>query len=78
MTVMTKADLAYAMATLLCLDLYMVKDLNRLKDETLNKMFNGYIQNAKDVNHQLEREQDRHKIAYDKLLKELESCRKKT
>lgn len=49
-----KAEFAHAMATLLCLNHNMEADLMKLEDATLHKMYNSYIQNAKDSNHLLE------------------------
>ncbi len=53
---MKKSDLAAALATLLCLDRVMVKDLENLQIETLEKMYHNYNQNAKDANNHLEQQ----------------------
>lgn len=50
----TKEDFANALGTLLCLDRVMISNLEILKIETLAKMYNNYIQNAKDSNNKLE------------------------
>lgn len=55
---MVKEEYAHTMATLLCLDRVMIKDLMNLDITTLAKMYVNYIQNAKDSNHALERAHD--------------------
>jgi|TARA_B110000908_G_C10198961_1_gene424393 hypothetical protein len=52
---MNKDDYAYAMATLLCLDRGMEKDLMQLSIETLAKMYVSYVDNAKRSNDAIER-----------------------
>jgi len=49
-----KDEFAHAVGTLLALDHCMIKDLMHLQPETLVKMYNNYIQNAKDANNKLE------------------------
>lgn len=61
---MVKAEYAYAMATLLCLDRGMEEQLMLLSEEVLAKMYTNYIQNAKDANHKLEQTID----AYEQKL----------
>lgn len=51
---MKKQDYAETMATLLSLDRVMVKDLMKLEESTLGKMYANYIQNAKNVTHKME------------------------
>lgn len=53
--IMSKADLAHTMSTLLSLDHVMTADLMKLKEETLAKMYTNYLQNAKEAEHKLER-----------------------
>jgi len=48
---MTKQEVAHTMVILLSLDRVMIKDLMKLDESTLNKMYFGYLQNAKNYNH---------------------------
>tara|TARA_R100001443_G_scaffold110913_1_gene123236 strand:- start:40847 stop:41071 length:225 start_codon:yes stop_codon:yes gene_type:complete len=48
---MTKQEVAHTMVILLSLDRVMIKDLMKLDESTLNKMYSGYLQNAKNYNH---------------------------
>jgi len=48
---MTKQEVAHTMVILLSLDRVMIKDLMKLDENTLNKMYSGYLQNAKNYNH---------------------------
>jgi len=48
---MTKQEVAHTMVILLSLDRVMIKDLMKLEESTLNKMYSGYLQNAKNYNH---------------------------
>ena len=48
---MTKQEVAPTMVILLSLDRVMIKDLMKLDENTLNKMYSGYLQNAKNYNH---------------------------
>lgn len=48
---MTKQEVAHTMVILLSLDRVMIKDLMKLDESTLNKMYSGYLQNAKEYNH---------------------------
>jgi|TARA_B110000908_G_scaffold115269_1_gene135169 hypothetical protein len=52
---MNKDDYAHTMATLLCLNRGMEKELKTLSIETLAKMYVSYIDNAKRSNHAIER-----------------------
>ena len=47
----SKAEVANTMVILLSLDRVMAKDLMKLEEATLNKMYAGYLQNAKNFNH---------------------------
>jgi hypothetical protein len=58
---MTKTQYAETMATLLCLDRVMIKDLMKLDIDTLAKMYVNYIQNCKDANNALEDVQSAYK-----------------
>lgn len=49
---MTKYDVANTVRILLSLDQVYVKELMKLPEDVLNKMYAGYIQNAKNYNHQ--------------------------
>lgn len=57
----TKSEVANTMVILLSLDRVMAKDLMKLEEATLNKMYAGYLQNAREYNHQEDklREQER-------------------
>lgn len=70
---MTKSDIAYTMTILLSLDRSMAKDLMKMQESTLNKMYSGYLQNAKNVNHVEDtvREQERTIREQQKIIREL-------
>jgi hypothetical protein len=46
-----KTELAHTLCILLSLDRVMIKDLMKLEERTLSKMYAGYLQNAKNYNH---------------------------
>ena len=48
---MKKQDVANTMCILLSLDRIMAKDLMKLPEDTLNKMYRNYNQNALSTNH---------------------------
>jgi hypothetical protein len=58
---MKKEQYAETMATLLCLDRVMIKDLMKLEIDTLAKMYVNYVQNAKNANNALEDAQNAYK-----------------
>ena len=51
---MTKADLIFGLGILLSLDKPAQKDLEKLKKETLELMFDNYKQNAIDANNRID------------------------
>lgn len=56
---MSKREIADVVGILLNLDRVMYKDLMKLEETTLNKIYAGYIENARQYNHQEDRLRDR-------------------
>ena len=55
---MSKREVADTVGILLNLDRVMYKDLMNLEETTLNKIYAGYIENARQYNHQEDKLRD--------------------
>jgi len=68
-----KQEVANTVVILLSLDRVMGKDLMKLEEATLNKIYAGYLQNAKNYNHIEDRVRDLERENL-KLKRELENA----